>query len=76
MKLTTKLMAATAMVAAPAVHAAELEVTHWWTSGGEAAALGVLKNGFHYRSLFFDYALSSILLSFMQPLMGMVQDLS
>ena len=22
----------------------ELEVTHWWTSGGEAAAVGVLKD--------------------------------
>lgn len=42
MKLTTKLMAATAMVCAPAVHAAELEVTHWWTSGGEAAAVAKL----------------------------------
>ena len=42
MKLTTKLMAATAIVAAPAVHAAELEVTHWWTSGGEAAAVSKL----------------------------------
>ena len=42
MRLTTKLLAATAMVAAPAVHAAELEVTHWWTSGGEAAAVAKL----------------------------------
>ncbi len=42
MKLTTKLMAATALVAAPAVQAAELEVTHWWTSGGEAAAVAEL----------------------------------
>ncbi len=42
MKLTTKLMAASAMVAAPALHAAELEVTHWWTSGGEAAAVAKL----------------------------------
>ncbi|MDA9208285.1 ABC transporter substrate-binding protein [Octadecabacter sp.] len=42
MKLTTKLLAATAMVAAPAVQAAELEVTHWWTSGGEAAAVAKL----------------------------------
>jgi len=41
-RLTTKLLAATAMVAAPAVHAAELEVTHWWTSGGEAAAVAKL----------------------------------
>lgn len=42
MRLTTKLLAATAMVTAPAVHAAELEVTHWWTSGGEAAAVAKL----------------------------------
>jgi len=41
-RLTTKLLAATAIVAAPAVHAAELEVTHWWTSGGEAAAVAKL----------------------------------
>ena len=40
MKLTTKLLAATAMVAATAAPAVELEVTHWWTSGGEAAAVG------------------------------------
>ncbi|MEJ6477595.1 MAG: ABC transporter substrate-binding protein, partial [Octadecabacter sp.] len=40
MKLTTKLLAATALVGASAAHAADLEVTHWWTSGGEAAAVG------------------------------------
>jgi glucose/mannose transport system substrate-binding protein len=28
---------------APAAQAAEVEVLHWWTSGGEAAALNVLK---------------------------------
>ena len=39
MKLTTKLLAATAMVGASAASAVELEVTHWWTSGGEAAAV-------------------------------------
>ena len=39
MKLTTKLMAASALVAATSVNAAELEVVHWWTSGGEAAAV-------------------------------------
>lgn len=39
MKLTSKLLAATAIVGASAVSAAELEVTHWWTSGGEAAAV-------------------------------------
>ena len=40
MRLTTKLLAATAMVSASAVSAVELEVTHWWTSGGEAVAVG------------------------------------
>lgn len=39
MKLTTKLLAATAIVSASAASAVELEVTHWWTSGGEAAAV-------------------------------------
>ncbi len=39
MKLTTKLLAATAMISATAASAVELEVTHWWTSGGEAAAV-------------------------------------
>ncbi|MDP5362926.1 MAG: ABC transporter substrate-binding protein [Paracoccaceae bacterium] len=39
MKLTTKLLAATAIMSASAVSAVELEVTHWWTSGGEAAAV-------------------------------------
>jgi glucose/mannose transport system substrate-binding protein len=38
-KLTTKLLAATAIVGASAASAVELEVTHWWTSGGEAAAV-------------------------------------
>ncbi len=39
MKLTTKLLAATAIVSAGAAGATELEVMHWWTSGGEAAAV-------------------------------------
>lgn len=39
MNLTTKLLAATAIVSASAASAVELEVTHWWTSGGEAAAV-------------------------------------
>jgi len=38
-KLSTKLLAATAIVSASAASAVELEVTHWWTSGGEAAAV-------------------------------------
>jgi glucose/mannose transport system substrate-binding protein len=41
-KLTLKLLAATAIVGAGAVNAAELEVTHWWTSGGEANAVSKL----------------------------------
>jgi glucose/mannose transport system substrate-binding protein len=43
-----KLLLATAgalatVVAAQGVQAADVEVLHWWTSGGEAAALNVLK---------------------------------
>ena len=47
MKLTTKLMAATAICGATAVSAAELEVTHWWTSGGEAAAVAEFAAAFN-----------------------------
>ena len=47
MKLTTKLMAATAIVAASSASATELEVMHWWTSGGEAAAVNELANAFN-----------------------------
>ncbi|PUB18453.1 ABC transporter substrate-binding protein [Yoonia sediminilitoris] len=39
MNFRTKLLAATAIVSASAASAVELEVTHWWTSGGEAAAV-------------------------------------
>lgn len=42
MNLTKKLLAATAIVSATSVGATELEVTHWWTSGGEAAAVAKL----------------------------------
>jgi glucose/mannose transport system substrate-binding protein len=38
-KLTTSLLGATALCAATAAHAVELEVSHWWTSGGEANAV-------------------------------------
>ena len=38
MKILTGLLAATALTASGA-QAADLEVTHWWTSGGEAAAV-------------------------------------
>lgn len=47
MTLTTKLLAATAMVCAGAVSAGELEVTHWWTSGGEAAAVSKIAEAFN-----------------------------
>ncbi len=50
MKLTTKLLAATALISAGAIstaaNAVELEVTHWWTSGGEAAAVAELAKAF------------------------------
>jgi len=49
-RLTTKLLAATAMVSASAAHAVDLEVTHWWTSGGEAAAVSELAKAFDARS--------------------------
>lgn len=38
--------AAVAFCAAGAVSAAELEVTHWWTSGGEAAAVAEFAKAF------------------------------
>lgn len=48
MRLTSKLLAATAIVAASQVSAegVELEVTHWWTSGGEAAAVSEFAKAF------------------------------
>ncbi|MCO6384816.1 ABC transporter substrate-binding protein [Oceanicola sp. 502str15] len=39
MTFRTILMAGTALCAGTALSAADLEVTHWWTSGGEAAAV-------------------------------------
>ncbi|WP_231592604.1 ABC transporter substrate-binding protein [Pelagovum pacificum] len=44
MKLTTKLMAVTAIVSASAAGAEDMEVMHWWTSGGEAAAVAEFAN--------------------------------
>ncbi|MFZ1679928.1 MAG: ABC transporter substrate-binding protein [Rhizobiaceae bacterium] len=38
--------ASTVLVAAGAAHATDLEVTHWWTSGGEAAAVAELARAF------------------------------
>lgn len=40
------LVAATALSAATAASATDLEVTHWWTSGGEAAAVAELAKAF------------------------------
>jgi len=44
--LTKKLLTATAIVSATSVGATELEVTHWWTSGGEAAAVAKFAEAF------------------------------
>jgi hypothetical protein len=40
---TLALAAVFALVAASAAQAGEVEVLHWWTSGGEAKAVGSLK---------------------------------
>ena len=52
MDLKTNLLTATAICAAGAVAAqgVELEVTHWWTSGGEAAAVAELAKAFNERT--------------------------
>ena len=43
-KINKKIVIASALLAsASALHAQDVEVLHWWTSGGEAAALNVLK---------------------------------
>jgi len=46
MKHLTKVLATTALVSASAATAAELEVVHWWTSGGEAAAVAEFAKAF------------------------------
>ena len=43
MMKTLKMTAAATALTAGAAQAADVEVLHWWTSGGEAAALNVLK---------------------------------
>ncbi len=50
MKLTTKTIAALALSTSLA-SAADVEVLHWWTSGGEAAALNVLKQDLEGQSI-------------------------
>ena len=47
MTLTKALLGATALCAASAAHAVDLEVTHWWTSGGEAAAVAEFAKAFN-----------------------------
>ena len=46
MKLMKAMLGATALCAAGAAGATDLEVTHWWTSGGEAAAVAELAKAF------------------------------
>ncbi len=46
MKTITGILAATALTGVGAANAADLEVTHWWTSGGEAAAVAELAKAF------------------------------
>ena len=46
-KLTTSLVAAAAAAFAGSASAADLEVTHWWTSGGEAAAVAEFAKAFN-----------------------------
>jgi len=42
-RLSAAVALATAALAIPAAHAGEVEVLHWWTSGGEAKAAAALK---------------------------------
>lgn len=47
MKRIKNLLSATALVAASSASATELEVMHWWTSGGEAAAVQEIASAFN-----------------------------
>jgi len=47
MKLFRNILASTAICAAGAASATDLEVAHWWTSGGEAAAVAEFANAFN-----------------------------
>ncbi len=44
------LVGSTAICAAGAAQAVDLEVTHWWTSGGEAAAVSELAKAFNEKT--------------------------
>jgi glucose/mannose transport system substrate-binding protein len=46
MKLRSALFAGLSVCAVTSAHAADLEVTHWWTSGGEAAAVAEFAKAF------------------------------
>ena len=46
MKTFTKLLGTAALCGASMAQATELEVTHWWTSGGEAAAVAEFAKAF------------------------------
>ncbi len=50
MKTIRNIMATTAIVGAGAASAADLEVTHWWTSGGEAAAVAEFAKAFNEKT--------------------------
>ena len=45
--LKSSLLSAAAVIVANQVSAADLEVTHWWTSGGEAAAVAEFAKAFN-----------------------------
>ena len=50
--LKTTLLAATALAVTTGYsHATDVEVLHWWTSGGEAAALNVLKDDLQSKGI-------------------------
>ncbi|MEP2531439.1 ABC transporter substrate-binding protein [Shimia sp.] len=46
MKIAKKLLCTAALVGATSAHATELEVMHWWTSGGEAQAVSEFAKAF------------------------------
>ena len=48
--LRKTLAVTTALTAGSMVSAADLEVTHWWTSGGEAAAVSEFAKAFNEKT--------------------------
>ena len=47
MNVISKFLAATVIATASSASAADLEVMHWWTSGGEAAAVNEFAEAFN-----------------------------